>query len=81
MDSKEKIQKLNTLAETLRVTVKNIADLYEKDADIQHFVWRINKQISLIYQKICGNLEKEITDEDFKNIVKQIEKDLGDFHE
>lgn len=81
MDAQEKIQKLNNLAETLRVTLATIGNLWENNRTVESLLWKINKHISLLHQEICRTLEKEITDEDFQKIIKNLEKDLGDSHE
>ena len=72
----DKIQKLNTLAENLRVNIKGISDLFENNSTIQHLVWKINKQISLLHQEVCQTLERDITDEEFQRIVKDLENFL-----
>jgi hypothetical protein len=72
----DKIQKLNTLAENLRLNIKGIADLFENNSTIQHLVWKINKQISLLHQEVCRTLEHDITDEEFQRIVKDLEEYL-----
>lgn len=69
----DKIQKLNTLAENLRVNIKGITDLFENNSTIQHLAWKINKQISLLHQEVCHTLERDITDEEFQRIVKDLE--------
>lgn len=77
MTSNEKIQRLNVLADTLRTTLASIGNLWEDNNTVQQIIWRINKNISLMHQEICRSLEKDITDEDFKKIIKQLEKDYG----
>ena len=81
MNSHEKIQKLNTLAENIRVAVSGLAALFDSNPTMEHIVWRINKQISLLHQEVARTLEKEILDEDFKNIVRNIDKSIGDGNE
>jgi hypothetical protein len=78
MDAQEKIQRLNTLAETLRVTLAAIGNLWDDNPTVEHLIWRINKHISLMHQEICKSLEKQITYEDFNKIIKNLEHDLGD---
>ena len=76
MKSTEKIQKLNELAEKLRVSVKEIAFLFQYNITIEHLVWKINKQISLLHQEVCKSLEKEVVDEQFNDLIQKM-----DFHD
>lgn len=78
MDAQEKIQKLNSLAESLRTTLASIGNIFETNHTVEHVIWKINKQISVLHREICVSLEKELTNEDFNKIVKNLEQDLGD---
>lgn len=78
MDAQEKIQKLNNLAESLRGNLASIGNLFETNHTVEHVIWKINKQISVLHREICVSLEKELTNEDFNKIVKNLEQDLGD---
>lgn len=78
MDVQEKLQKLHTLTESLRVTLSSIGNLFETNHTVEHCIWKINKQISVLHREICLTLERELTDEDFQKIVKNLEQDLGD---
>ena len=75
MTPTQKIQKLNDLSNLLRNTVSNMAELFKDNSTMEHLVWRINKQISLLQQEICKSLEKEITDEEFQRLIKQFDED------
>ena len=75
MNTQQKIVILNKTANTLRETLREIDAVFQDDKDVLYFIWKINKDISLMHQAICKKLEKEITDEEFNKIIKGINGD------
>jgi hypothetical protein len=78
MDAIQKIKNLNTLAEVLRCTLESVNDLCDKDPDVSHYVYQINKKIMQLHAAIAKHLDKQITDDEFNRIIKNLEKNIGE---
>jgi hypothetical protein len=75
MTSVEKLIILNKAAITLRETLREIDEVFKEDKDVMYFLWKINKFISQMHKVIFDKMEHEVIEEDFKKIVKQLEKE------
>lgn len=73
-DANFKIIALNQSALEIRDAIKAISNIYQKDEDVQHFIWRLNKNMSDLHQCICKKLADEVMNEQFKDIIKDIDK-------
>jgi len=65
-----KIEILNKAADNLRKSLHDIDEIFKDDKDVSYFTWKISKLITEMHKVICKVLDKEITDEEFRKIVK-----------
>jgi hypothetical protein len=70
----KKVEILNTAAKQIRESLLAIDLMYSKDPDINVYIWRASKAFAALLSATCKKLDKEVTDEAFKDIIK----DLGD---
>lgn len=75
MNSTEKLIILNKAAQSLRENLREIDEIFKDDKDVMYYLWKINKAISQMHQVIFDKMQNEVIEEDFKKIVKQLEKE------
>lgn len=73
MNVHQKIVILNKAAQQLREAMSSLVEIFKDNPDITHYIWKINKNISLMHQAICSKIEVETTQEHFNDIVKNIQ--------
>jgi CHASE3 domain sensor protein len=78
MNVTQKLIILNKAAQQLREAMSSLVELYKDEPDITYHLWKINKQISVMHQAICVNLEVQTTQEQFDDIIKDIKGDGND---
>jgi hypothetical protein len=71
----KKIQDLNDVYITIRPALKKIRKIFKKDNTINQIIWKIDKELTRLHRYILKELEYEIEEENFKNIIKKLKNE------
>lgn len=69
-DLKNKVKKLNKAYKMLKDALEIIDMNTNNTPDMKTYFWRLEKAIADVAREIMKQLEKENTDDEFKNIMK-----------
>ena len=78
MDSTQKIIILNKCAETLSQALVDMKSCFPENTDVDYYIWKIKKLTLPLHIALYDALQKQITKEDYKNIIEQIRGDGND---
>ena len=74
MTIEDKIIILNKASSDIASALKAISYVFKDDVDIGVFIWRVSKSIDQMQTLICKTLDRNIIQEEFDKIVKNIDE-------
>ena len=66
----KKIQQTNEAYQKFTEAIKLIREAYPQHDEIDVYLWRIFKALELMFKKIVKDVDAEVVDEEFKDIIK-----------
>ena len=73
-NQKKQIQNLNKAWKMMKEALLLTKKAFPKDKDIEYFIWKLGKINDTMQQYIYKKLQTKVIDEQFKNIIKEIDK-------
>ena len=74
----QKIVILNKAAETLNQVLLDMKSCFPENKDVDYHIWKIKKSSLLLHIALYDALQKQITKEDYKDIIEKIRGDGND---
>lgn len=72
---KLKISKLNKAAKLIKNAITLLKETFEKNSDVDIFIWRLNKANDKLQKYICKKLELDYINEEIDKMEKRLKRD------